>query len=68
MSKLMIMLSELISSPETDTGDFVREYVRLPSGISGLAAATERLCLSPQGEFQREWRRISAWRFTGNVT
>ena len=51
-----------------DTDDFVREYVRLPSGISGLAAATERLCLSPKGEFKREWRRISAWRFTGNAT
>ena len=53
---------------ETDTDDFEREYVRLPSGITGLAAATERHCLSPKGEFQREWRRISARRFTGNAT
>ena len=53
---------------EIDTDDFVREYVRLPSGISRLAADTERLCLSPQGEFQREWRRIGVWKFTGNGT
>ncbi|MGO5164552.1 MULTISPECIES: hypothetical protein [unclassified Candidatus Paralachnospira] len=53
---------------ETDTDDFVREYVRLPSGISMLAAATERLCLSPKGEFPREWRRIGAWEFAGNGT
>ena len=57
-----------ISGMETDTNDFEREYVRLPSGISMLAAVTERHCLSPQGEFKREWRRISAWRFTGNAT
>ena len=51
----------------TDTDDFEREYARLPSGISGLAAVTERHCLSPQGEFKREWRRISARRFPGNA-
>ena len=46
----------LVAGTEGDTGDFGREYVRLLSGISRQATATERLCLSPQGEFQREWR------------
>ena len=41
----------LVAGTEGDTGDFGREYVRLPSGISMQATATERLYLSPQGEF-----------------